>query len=393
MNDTIMAASLSVPETNLVFSIDSLRTRLDGLADPRSARGVRYQLADLLVLLILAKLCGEDTIMGMAEWLRWRCEELTSMLQLSRSSLPHHTTYRRLLEVLDVEHFEEIVGEFFSVQVQQTTDQVTLNIDGKALRGTIPKGKSQGVHLLAVYEVTQGVVLMQVEVDQKENEIAAAPRLLECLDLRGCVVTGDAMFTQRELCQQIVKAEGDYVFPVKDNQPTLRHDISTLFDPAPVSAGHSCPTWNWLTASSVNKCHGRIEYRYLTASTQLNDYLDWPHVKQVFRLQRVVHHTDTNRLTYQVVFGITSLTSEQFSPDELLSLIRKHWHIENRLHYVRDVTFHEDACKIRQTRQQRFLASLNNVTIGLIRQQDFKYVPAARRFFNAKYHLALKLLL
>jgi predicted transposase YbfD/YdcC len=344
----------------------------------------------LLVLLILAKLGGEDGMKGMAEWVRLRGRGLMQLLNLRRDSLPHQTTYERVLERLDVEEVERVVGSFFA---HREAGNLSITLDGKVLRGTIPAGETHGVHLLAAYVPEQGVVLMQVEVEDKTNEITAAPRLLAALDLRDCVVTGDAMFTQRDLCQQIVLAGGDYVFPVKDNQPAVHRAIADVFMPATVAPGHSPVHLPEAFVQTVNAGHGRIEYRYLTVSTQLNAYLDWPHVAQVFRLQRLVHHRRTGKLTYQVVFGITSLTADACPPQRLMQLIRQHWHIENRLHYVRDVTFHEDACSIRHTRRQRLLACLNNLVIGLLRHTRFRYLPEARRFFALHYDLALDLLL
>jgi len=146
-------------------------------------------------------------------------------------------------------------------------------------------------------------------------------------------------------------------------------------------------------AQTLTTGHGRIEHRYLTVSSHLNDYLDWPHLGQVFRIQRVVQHKKTGKITYEVMFGITSLTAEACSPQRLIQLVRNHWHIENRLHYVRDVTFQEDACQIREPKRQRFLACLNNLAIGLIRQCDFQYVPETRRFFDVHYDQAFQLLL
>ncbi len=191
------------------------------------------------------------------------------------------------------------------------------------------------------------------------------------------------MFTQRDLCEQIVEAGGDYLFPVKDNHPNTLETIADVFMPAPVSAGHSRVQLPETCAQTVEHARGRTAYRYLTASSQLNDYLDWPHLGQVFRIQRVVQHHQTGQITYEVLF----------TPDRLLHHVRQHWHIENRLHYVRDVTFRADACTIRHTKRQRLLASLNNLVIGLVRQTDFRYLPEARRYFSANYREALQLLL
>jgi predicted transposase YbfD/YdcC len=389
--DSIIAATRDgLPETGMVFAVNSLMAYLHQVTDPRKARGKRYALPQLLTLLILAKLGGEDSMKGMAEWVRLRSQPLIRLLNLSRDSVPHQTTYERVLVDLDAHEVEQVIGDFFA---QQTGCDRTITLDGKVLRGTIPDGATQGTHLLAAYVPQQGVVLMQIEVDSKANEITATPRLLEAIDLRGGVITGDAMFTQRELCAQIVQAGGDYVFPVKANQAQLQQAIADMFMPGPVSAGHSRVQLPEASAQTLSCGHGRLEYRYLTVSSALNGYLDWPYLGQAFRLQRVVECQQSGKLTYQVGFGITSLSAEACSPQRLMELIRSHWHIENRLHYVRDVTFHEDACRIRETRRQRILACLNNLTIGLIRRTDFDYVTEARRFFAVNYVQAFHLLL
>jgi predicted transposase YbfD/YdcC len=235
---------------------------------------------------------------------------------------------------------------------------------------------------------------MQVEVECKANELVAAPQLLDYLDLNGCVVTGDAIFTQRDLCIQIVEAGGQFILPVKGNQKTLQETIADAFMPAEVAKGHHVVLLEEQNIQSTNSEHGRIECRYLSVTSELKGYLDFPHVQQVFRLQRVIHHQQTGKLSYQVVFGICSLSAEHCLPEQLMAHIRSHWHIENRLHYVRDVTFHEDACRIRHRKRQRLLATLNNLVIGLIRRcEQFEFIPEARRYFDANYDQAFQLLL
>ncbi len=372
------------------FSVDSLIAAWHQITDPRKSRGVRYPLVALLVLLILAKLGGEDSLKGMADWVRLRGSVLVGLLKLERDHLPHQTTYERVLDRLDLDEVEQVMSQFFARQVPPN---VTVTLDGKVLRGTIAEGETQGVHLLAAYTPEHGVVLLQVEVPPQSNEITAAAHLLDSLELSGRVVTGDALFTQLHLCEQIVQAGGDYVLPVKGNQPDLRQAIADVFMPPAVSAGHSVISLPVQEAETICSGHGRMEYRYLTVSSQLNDYLVWPQVGQVFRLQRVRQSSKSGKLSYEVVFGVTSLTAEGCPPQRLMQLIRDHWQIENRLHYVRDVAFHEDACKIRQPRRQRLLACLNNLVIGLIRQTPFDFIPTARRFFalhpEAAFHLLL----
>jgi hypothetical protein len=156
----------------MVFSVDSLMAAMYQISDPRMRRGVRYKLVDLLTLLILAKLGGEDGLKGIAEWVRLRGDGLVRLLKLERDSLPHQTTYERVLDRLDCDEVERVIGGFFA---QQSTAHGTVTIDGKVLRGTIPEGQMQGVHLRAAYVPQRGVVLMQVQLEPQANEMKSRP--------------------------------------------------------------------------------------------------------------------------------------------------------------------------------------------------------------------------
>lgn len=368
------------------FVVDwgSLYDFLTRLEDRRDPRGVRYPLARILTLALLAKLAGEDRLTGIAEWVQHRKEALARALGLARPQAPHRTTYSRILgSRLSVEDFEGMVGAFFA-QSRPPGATVQLTIDGKTLRGSIGAGETQGEHLLAAYLPGEGVVLAQVAVDRKENEIAAAPRLLETIDLRDKVVSGDAMLTQRELSRQVVESGGDYLWSVKDNQPQLRDDLATCFaDASPSEPG---------LATTVEKGHGRIEQRRLWASADLNDYLDWPCVQQVFRLDRRTQCVKTGVVTNETVYGITSLSPERAGPQQLLSLARGHWNIENGLHYRRDETLREDWCHLRLGHTQRMMAAINNLVLGLLLRRGVKNVPQQRRRYAARWDEALKLI-
>jgi predicted transposase YbfD/YdcC len=369
------------------IDVGHLREWLSQIPDPRAARGCRYRLETLLTLVILGKLGGEDTLRGIAEWVKLRGEALVALLGLARASLPHQTTYERVLGKLDMEAVEAILGAYVS---HQEGGETSICIDGKVLRGTLKGNGRHGVHLLAAYAPRGGFVLMQVQLDKGENEQTALPRLLSQLDLQGKVITADAMFTQTGICEQIVTQGGDYILPVKDNQPTLKAEIAQAFVPPVVVAGHYAAPFPTQTAQHTTAQHGRVEWRCITTTDALNDYLTWPHLGQVFRLQRLVRHAD-GRLTYQVVFGVTSLSPHHLSAAQLLHLTRLHWHIENCLHYVRDVTFHEDASPCRHLQRQRCLATLNNLTIALIRRCAFDFVPQARRYFSFHFDHAIAL--
>jgi predicted transposase YbfD/YdcC len=265
-------------------------------------------------------------------------------------------------------------------------------IDGKTLRGTIPAGQSQGVHLLAAYMPEEGWVLMQVEVQGHENEIPAAGRLLHCIDLRNRIVTGDAQLAQRELSMQVVRAGGDYVWVVKDNQPQLREDIAALFEPETCAPGFSPTAKDFDTAETCEKGHGRIERRTLTSSSMLKGYIDWPHAEQVFRLQRRFVRITDGLVQEETNYGVTSLTVVEADAQQLLRTVREHWGIENGLHYRRDETLREDRCRL-TGQGAHAMAIINNLVLGLLLRQGIVNLPDARRCYDANPEEAVKLLL
>lgn len=377
-----------------IFSLGSLYSYLAKLTDTRKRRGIRYSLATILAILILAKLGGQDKAYGIADWAQQRRTFLIEAFGLKRARLPHHTTYRRILASgLDGEEFERTLNEFVS-QLPPVGQRVVIVIDGKTVRGTITREDPFGLHLLAAYLPGEGLVLMQLVVEKdKENEISVAPQLLRCLDLRNKIVIGDAMHTQRGLATQIVEADGDYVWVVKDNQPTTRQAIEQLFTPVKPIPGWGCPPTDFRTAQTVNKTHGRLEERTLTVSSLLNDYLDWPGLGQVFKLERRFTQLATGEVQAEVQYGLTSLTASEASPERLLEIVRAEWGIENGLHYRRDVTFHEDQTRMTHKGMGRAMASINNLVIGLLKRQGFDNHAHARRVLDADPAKALALIL
>jgi len=376
----------------LVFDLRSLYVYLSRLKDRRKARGVRYPLVDALTLMTLAKLGGEDGPRGMAEWLQERAEELVDLLKLSRASMPHPVTISRILgQAVDAEEFEQVLAAYFD-QAAQASQTVLVAIDGKVLRGTIDSTNPQGLHLLAAYLPEEGLVLMQVQVETKTNEITTAPQVVAGLDLRNKVLIGDALHTQRALSIQIVTAGGDYLWTVKANQPDTLATIAHLFEPEPVSPGFAPTPTDFKQVTTVNKGHGRIECRTLTSSSMLKDYLTWPYVEQVFKLDRRFLNLKTGQVMQETCYGLTSLTAAEADPARLLALLRGYWGIENGLHYRRDVTFKEDHCRLKIGHAARTMATLNNLVLGLIRRQGYTNAPQARRHYNAHPFEAVKLI-
>ena len=385
---------LGLPGTEIVFSVGSLYTYLAQVTDQRKRRGIRYPLATLLVLILLAKLGGQDKPSGIADWAQHRRGFLVEALRLKRGRLPHHTTYRRIFESgLNPEELERLLSAFIC-QLPQVGQAVVIAIDGKTLRGTITRDDPFGVHLLTAYLPGEGLVLMQLVVEKdKENEIVVAPKLLNCLDLRNKVVVGDALHTQRGVSLQIVEDGGDYVWVVKDNQPLTRQALEQLFAPTPPAPGWNNPPTDFRTAQTVSKAHGRLEERTLTVSRLLNDYLDWPGLGQVFKLERRFTTLATGAVHRDVQYGLTSLTAAEASPERLLEIVRSEWGIENGLHYRRDKTFQEDQTRMTRPATGRVMACVNNLVIGLLNLAGFHNHAQARRQLDAHPAQALALIL
>lgn len=233
-------------------------------------------------------------------------------------------------QAVDVQHLEHTLSHFFQARIPSVPavpGSGIIVVDGKTVRGTIPHGHTSSVHLVAAYVPASGVVLAQMAVARKENEIVVVPTLLAELTLTGQVVVGDAMQTQRALSRQIVESGGDYLWFVKDNQPSLRDDIDTVFRPPPLAAATAAPPTDVVTVQQIDKGHGRLEVRTLTASSLLQPYSDWPYLAQVFKLERVVARGGAS--TTDVRYGVTSLPVTVANAQRLLTIARTGWQIEN----------------------------------------------------------------
>lgn len=368
-----------------LLNIGELYQALETVEDKRDDKGKRYSIGILLTVVVLAKLCGENTPYGMAEWAKMRAAELQTLFDYHRLVSPSNKTLQRLADSSVADENVQAVIRHYLHQTYGGQQSILVTIDGKTLRGTIPKGGTRGVHLLAAFLPDEGVVLLQIEVGQKENEIAAAPQLLGQLDLKGRVVSGDAMFTQRAISIEVLARGGDYLWFVKDNQATLHEDVQRFFQNVEHAPGWHIPSLPQAVAEETIKQSGRIETRRLTAMPDEHSYLQWPGLNTVFKLERQVWRPQKGDEWSQVVFGITSLPFTRQLAQNLLAWTRHHWGIENKLHYRRDVTLREDATRMMRTHQAQVVATLNNFVIALITKLGFSNLASARRFFQAKF--------
>jgi predicted transposase YbfD/YdcC len=374
-------------EGSSTLDLAALYHHFQRIPDLRERRGVRYPLALLLTIALWAKLAGASQLRAIAEWARERQGELAERFHLPRPRMPHPTTWSRVfgsavaLDALE-QQLALLVAPSPTAEVPAPASE-HLAIDGKTLRGTIPHGSSQGVHLVSAYAVATARVLDQEAVTTKENELVAVPRLLGRLDLRGRLLSGDALFAQRSLSSQVVEAGGHYSWFVKQNQPTLLDELKLLFTPRvfPVAKGFSPIPLDFVVVEQHEKGHGRREYRRLTVSSLLAGYSDWPYLAQAFEIVRISQVG--RQLSREERYGITSAPASLLSARRLMAVVRGHWQIENGLHYRRDVTLHEDASQVRMGQAPQVLAGLNNAVCGLLARAGLSNLAAFQRSMAA----------
>jgi predicted transposase YbfD/YdcC len=331
---------------------------------------------------------GAKNPKAIANWWKHR-QDLGPFLQRLGFTKPYGPSQSTLYLVLGLVPIETLEAKLNQWSEENLADIPPVNgelegvaIDGKTLRGSRKQGANHA-HLLSAFSHRLGLTLSQLAVDDKTNEIGVMPDLLVDLIIEGRVFTMDALLTQREVAQTIVDDQGDYVMVVKDNQPTLRADIELLFtEPGAEDFIDDCDT-------TVNKGHGRLEVRTLQTSSTLNDYLDWPGVQQVFRLDRKTTLLKTGEIRTETVYGLTSLSAQRADAAQLQELTRGQWGIENRSHWVRDVTFGEDHSQVRTGHLPQVMAALRNCVIALLRLLHFRFIPDAFDRFAARSSEAL----
>lgn len=363
----------------------SLLEILAEIPDPRQAQGRRYPLAGMLTVVCGALLCGYETIHAIAEWGANYGESYREQLGFGRHGYPSRMTWYRVLGQVDMGVVEAKLSAWAEQAMAETLtpdELVVISVDGKTLRGSKKQG-AEDSHLLAALASPSGVVLGQVAVSDKTNEIGAVTDLLDRVNLAGRLVTADALLTQHKVVDQILAAGGDYLLPVKGNQELTFYALRTWFAkaPPPGFANHS--------AELVEKSHGRLIIRRINVTVHLNEYLDWQGMHQAFQLVRTTTHLASGKHTFELAYGITS---SQADPATLLAFTRQHWAIENRLHYVRDVTFHEDLSTLRVGRTHHCLATFRNLVLSLLRLAQWQNIAQALRFYAAQPNHAFTLL-
>lgn len=365
----------------------SLAAAFADVPDPRRIASVIYPLPAILTMAVAAILANHHSVLAIAEWGADQDDVTVTALGFPTDATPCQSTLQRLFAKLDGDGLATILTTCFAPTTTPASDALQgVAIDGKAQRGRLRfPGGGCPVHALSAFCHDHGVVLAQeaitapVDADRGEAELTVAPTLLKRVDWHGRVLTGDALFCQRNLCHQVRDAGGDYLLTVKENQRTLYHDIALLFDPP--AGARVLPLHDRRIATTLDYGHGRtLERRELTASTDLAGYLDWPGHAQVVRIERTWREHDQHK--HAIHYGITSLTPAQADPARLLALKRGHWGIENLLHRCKDVILGEDASLIHAGFGPQVMALLRDASVNLLHLAGIEQIAAGLRRFS-----------
>jgi predicted transposase YbfD/YdcC len=346
---------------------------LEAVPDPRKRHGLRYELAFVLTCLLAALLCNCNSTPAIAQWCREQVGLLREVFGARLFLTPSDSLYRKLLPRLDVQAVEAVLGRWIQATLQAAADE-PIALDGKTLRGARTDEQTPP-HLLSFCTHHSQETLFQVRVSEKTNEIPVAKAVLPSLPVAGRVVTSDALHTHADFMQITHQQRAYSLYTVKQNQPSLYEHLATYFAD-PQALCQQADTWD--------RHRGRVEHRVIRVSTELNAYLavEWPLLAQVAQLTRTV--TCKGVTSTEVVYLITDLCPAQASPLRLLALVRGHWSIENRSHYVRDVCFLEDRSRLRSGQAPQVLAAFRNLAITLIHRGGTSHISATRRSFA--YH-------
>lgn len=343
--------------------IASIIHHFSSIEDPRVDRQKKHQLQDIFFIALCAVICGADNWVAIEEFGKAKIEWFTKLLGLQHG-IPAHDTFGDVFAAIDNEQFGECFSNWVSDLASLTEGEV-IAIDGKCLRRSIDKAsRKAAIHMVSAWAQHNSLVLGQVKVDNKSNEITAIPKLLSRLNIAGSVITVDAMGCQKRIAQQIIQQGGDYVLSLKGNQGHLHEDVATYF------TSQLSPEAALVT---VDGGHGRIE----TRTVCVTDEIAWLKERHAWAgLQSIIAVTATresgNKITGETRYFISSLSAN--NPAKLEHAVRAHWAIENNLHWVLDIAFDEDSNRTRKGHSAANLATIRHIALNLINKEKISKV-------------------
>jgi len=340
--------------------MQDFRDCFSGLKDPRSGNALRHDLLELLMIALCAVLCGGESCVDMADFAEEKEGFLRDFLRLPKG-LPSHDTFSRIFRALEPGAFRQCFQTFMARFSEAC--QGVIAIDGKVLRRSFDAASAtSALHMVSAWGCEQRLVLGQIATDAKSNEITAVPKLLAMLSLKGCVVTVDALNCPRVIARQIIEQGGDYALALKGNQGNLYDDVRRYLDDPAAQTTTMQPV--------VEADHGRIETRTATISSDiawLQDDHQWPGLKAIGKVTRTreINLKMTTETAYYLLSAIVT-------PQRLGEIVRAHWGVENRLHWVLDVTMNEDQARNRLENGPANLAVLRHMALNILNAKKSK---------------------
>jgi predicted transposase YbfD/YdcC len=344
------------------------------LTDPRKAGMISHKLIDIITIAVSAIICGAEDWVGVETFGKAKQNWLKQFLELP-NGIPSHDTFNSVFNCLSAKELQECFANWMR-SIFELTDNEVVAIDGKCLRRSYDrKSGKAAIHMVSAWAHNNRLVLGQVKTDAKSNEITAIPELLKLLDIKGCIVTIDAMGCQRKIASEIINRDGDYVLALKGNQAHLHQAVKTYFE----STDFDITTHDFY--ETIDGDHGRIETRrYWTVDNieWLENKENWPGLTSIGMVERIREVKD--KITTEISFYITSLKSDA---KRFGHAVRAHWGIENSLHWSLDVTFNEDHARIRQGEGAENVAVLRHIALSLLKQEKSQKVGIANKRLKA----------
>jgi predicted transposase YbfD/YdcC len=353
----------------------SLVAHFAQVPDPRINRRRDHDLIDILVIGVCTLLCGGETFNDMEDFGKAKLDWFRTFLSL-RNGIPSHDTFNRVFAALDPKEFLDCFLRW-TQSLREAVPQEIVALDGKALRRALNKDQSVK-YVVSAWAESNGLVLGQLKVADKSNEITAVPELLRVLELSGCIVTTDAMGCQKKIAKEIIEADADYVLALKGNQETVHEEVKSFLDatlleqqtPRPPGAQRSRMAATLASQETVGKDHGRFEIRRYYQSDQLDwfaDRLKWEGLKSVGMVES--HREVDGRTTVERRYYLASLP---LGVETFARALRSHWGVENKVHWIMDVCFREDQSRARAGYAAENLATLRRLALNLLKREKTK---------------------